>query len=52
MCSICEFPEIAKLLRGSTAPTACGGDMTLIQLTQSKWNGGTGNPGYGFQNFV
>ena len=50
VCSIREFPEIVKLLCGRTAPTTFGGDM--IQLTQIQWNVGTGNPGYGFQNFV
>ena len=50
VCRIREFPEIVKLLRGRTAPTPFSGDM--IQLTQIPWNVGTGDPGYGFQNFV
>ena len=47
---ICKFPDIVKLLHGSTAATPFGCDM--IQLTQIQWNVGTGDPGYGFQNFV
>ena len=49
LCRICKIPDIVKLLQYSLAPTPFGGD---IQLTQMQWTVGTGNAGYGFQNFV
>ena len=50
VCRIRKFPEIVKFLLHRPTPTPFGVDM--MQLTQIPWNVGTGDPGYGFQNFA
>ena len=48
--SVCDFPQIVKLLVRRTVPMPFGGDT--VQLSQIPWTGGTGDPGLGFCNFV
>ena len=48
--SVCDFPQIVKLLAHSTLPMPFGYDT--VQLSQIPWTGETGDPGQGFHNLV